>query len=301
MVAKKDAVSAAITTPRLALDHCGCIVRDLVAGVEKWQRLGFTLTPQSRQRGAVPGREGFHPWASANRCAILGRTYLELVGVVDESAFNPWTSLIARNEGLHILAVRCDDADSTYAALAARTDALRPPVPRERTLDVDGEARVMRFRNIFSRDEVWPEARYIVIEHQTPEYLWQSRYQHHENGARDLLAVTLVADDPSTLASRLHAFGCNVSEQSSGISATLPGYGTLNVMRVDAFADAYGHQPAARSGMHAMTIAFDDVAAAIDLMKARGTAVKTSPQGHWIGPNHTNGFVMHLAQSERAP
>ena len=60
--------------------------------------------------------------------------------------------------------------DSAHASLSARTDALLPPVPRERILDVDGEPRAMRFRNIFSRDEIWPEARYLVIEHQTPEF-----------------------------------------------------------------------------------------------------------------------------------
>ena len=79
-------------TLRLDLDHCGCIVNDLAAGAAKWERLGFTLTPLSPQRGAVPDREGFHPWATANRCAILGNTYLELIGVVDPAAYNPWAS-----------------------------------------------------------------------------------------------------------------------------------------------------------------------------------------------------------------
>lgn len=47
-------------------------------------------------------------------------------------------------------------------------------------------ARVMRFRNIFSRDAEWPETRYLVFEHETPEYLWQPRYQRHDNGACEL-------------------------------------------------------------------------------------------------------------------
>ena len=137
----------------------------------------FSLTPVSRQRGAVPGREGFHPWATANRCVILRDTYLELIGVVDPAAFNPWAKFIAKNEGLHILALRCATRRLHTRFCPTRTDALLPPVPRERVLDVDGEPRTMRFRNIFSRDDVWPEARYLVIEHQTPEFLWQPRYQ----------------------------------------------------------------------------------------------------------------------------
>src|SRR4051812_47679774 len=109
---------------RLDLDHCGCIVNDLAAAAARWERLGFALTPVSRQRGAVPGKEGFHSWATANRCAILQSTYLELIGVVDPLAHNPWAGFIAKNEGLHILALRCEDAEFAHAELSERTDAL---------------------------------------------------------------------------------------------------------------------------------------------------------------------------------
>lgn len=279
----------------LDLDHCGCIAADLAAAATRWERLGFSLTPLSRQRGAVPGGEGFHPWATANRCVILRNTYLELIGVVDPAAFNPWARFIEKNEGLHILALRCADAESAYAALCARTDALLPPVPRERVLDVDGEPRAMRFRNIFSRDERWPEARYLVIEHRTPEYLWQPRYQQHENGACELVAVTFVADDAATLTPRLQAFGAAIVAQGAdGFSAQLPGRGALNVMHSDAYARTYGH--VAHAGMHAITVSFHDLDRALDLLAGRGVAIETSPNGAWIAPRDANGFVMHLTQ-----
>ena len=280
---------------RLDLDHCGCIANDLAAAAERWKRLGFTLTPVSRQRGAVPGREGFHPWATANRCVILRKTYLELIGTVDAKAYNPWSRFIEKNAGLHILALRCSDAEAAYAELSARTEALLPPVPRERMLDVDGEPRAMRFRNIFSRDEVWPEARYLVIEHQTPDYLWQPRYQQHENGACDLVAVTFVADDPSTLMPRLKALGAEgVTRDVGGLSARLPGRGTVHVMHSDAWAEAYGHP--LHSGLHAMTVSFHDLDRALALLASRGVGVGSSPRGAWIAPHDTNGFVMHLIQ-----
>lgn len=285
-------IDAAHALP-LDLDHVGCIVNAFTAGAAQWERLGFSLTPVSRQRGAVPGRAGFHPWATANRCVILRDTYLELIGVVDAAAFNPWAQFIANNEGLHILALRCRDAESAHSVLSGRTDALLPPVPRERMLDVDGEPRAMRFRNIFSRDEVWPEARYLVIEHQTPEYLWQPRYQRHANGACDLVAVTFVADDPSVLVPRLNALGADVIAQDDAcISAKLPGRGALRVMCSNAFAEAYGHAP--HAGMQAITVSFHDLGHALELCKSRGVMVGTSRYGRWIGPRDANGFVMHL-------
>ena len=281
----------------LDLDHTGCIVNALDAGAARWERLGFQLTPVSRQRGAVPGREGFHPWATANRCVILRNTYLELIGVVDATAFNPWAKFIAKNEGLHILALRCRDADSAYAALSARTDALQPPVPRERMLDVAGEQRAMRFRNIFSRDEAWAEARYLVIEHQTPDFLWQPRYQQHANGACDLVAVTFVADDPSALLLRMQALGAEVVENGSGFDARLPGRGSVQVMRSAAYTDAYGYKP--HTGMHAMTVSFHDLAGALELLESRGVEVATSAHGRWIRPEDANGFVMRLVQHKQ--
>lgn len=280
---------------QLDLDHVGCIVNAFDTGAEQWERLGFRLAPVSRQRGAVPGREEFHPWATANRCVIMRDTYLELIGVVDAAAFNPWARFIAKNEGLHIMALRCSDAETAHAVLSTRTDALQPPVPRERVLDVDGEPRAMRFRNIFSRDELWPEARYLVIEHQTPEFLWQPRYQQHENGACDLVAVAFVADVPSALIPRLDALGADIVEQDAErICAKLPGRGAVHVMRNKVFSAAYGFEP--HSGMHAITVSFRDLGHALALFKSRGVAVEHSRYGPWIGPRDANGFVMHLAE-----
>ncbi len=287
-------MAEATMAPSHALDHCACIVNDLAAGAARWERLGFTLTPESRQRGAVPARDGVQPWATANRCAILSRSYLELVGVVDADAFNPWARFSARYEGLHILALRTTDADAAYAALSARTDGLQPPVPRERTVDVDGEPRVMRFRNIFSRDALWPEARYIVIEHQTPEYLWQPRYLQHDNGAADLVDITFVADDPDQLAPRLDALGAARVPHAQGFSARLPGRGIVHVVRCAAYADAYGYTPSGRPGLHALTVSFHDLARTLDFLAEREVPVERSTAGHWLAPRDTNGFVMRL-------
>jgi hypothetical protein len=283
---------------QLDLDHVGCIVSAFATGAAQWERIGFQLTPVSRQRGAVPGHEGFQPWATANRCAILRNTYLELIGVVDAAAFNPWARFIAKNEGLHILALRCRDAESVHASLCARTDALLPPVERERVLDVDGAERTMHFRNIFSRDDSWPEARYLVIQHQTPEFLWQPRYQRHANGAVDLVAVTFVADDPSTLLPRLAALGALiVSKDDATIRAQWPGRGSVNIMSGALFAETYGYAP--HAGLQAITVSFSDLQQTLGLLKSRGVTVTTSHDGQWIAPCDANGFVLHLVQDDK--
>ena len=224
-----------------SLDHLGTIVRDLAAGAARWEKLGFQLSPLSRQRGKMPGRDEDGPWATANRCAILAQGYLELIGIVDATAFNPWTKFLDRFEGLHLLAFRVPNADSAYAELAKRTDTLNAPVQRERKLDVNGAEETMRFRNIFSRDESYPEGRYILLEHQTPDFLWQPRYQSHPNGALALEAALVCADDVAAEASRLERLlGVPAAQGADGVLRLRPPQGgSIEVHSADAFEARY--------------------------------------------------------------
>jgi hypothetical protein len=280
-----------------SLDHLGAIVTDLAAAAARWQKLGFLLSPISQQSGRMPGRDDEGPWATANRCAIFQQGYLELIGVVDPALFNPWTRFMARFEGLHLLALRVPKADDAYAALAKRTDSLNAPVQRARKLDVDGTEQTMRFRNIFSRDEAYPEGRYIVLEHQTPEYLWQPRYQSHPNGALALEAALVCADDVEAQAKRLGTItGVPPVKGADGVLRFKPaGGGTLELFGVDAFAARYGWRPAALPCFAGVEVRFADRARAASLMEENGVPVRRKDE--WlVAPEHTNGFLLRLTQ-----
>ena len=279
----------------LSLDHCGCLTQDLDAGAARWERLGFCLSARSRQRGAVPDHAGMQPWATANHCVMLQRGYLELIGVVDRGAHNPWASFLARNEGLHIVALRCDDADAAYAALSVAAPFLRPPVQRERPLEVAGELRMLRFRNVFSDDAQCPEARYIVIEHQTPELLWQPRYLDHGNGALSLDEAVFVADVPAPILQRLLAFGRGAAADTLELKR-----GTLRVMTTSAFADEYGYQPSRLPGLHAVTIGVRDAERAAQLLKSQGVRVRLRDGYCQVPPAETGGFALRLVTAKAA-
>jgi len=271
------AVRPVTQAAELALDHVGAITHDLAAAASRWERLGFALSPLSRQRGAVPGEEGMKPWATANRCAILRRGYLELIGTVDTCAHNPWQNFLNRFEGLHLLALRCAEANTAFARLRHQAPFLAPPVERERTLTYRGEARTMRFRNIFSRDSACPEGRYIVIEHQTPELLWQPELMQHENGAQALEEALIVTDDPNVVA-RVEALDGIARLQTPG-----------------EFQQRYDWQPPAPC-LAAITISFLDLAQTLRLLEQRGIDVRHCGNAYWLPPSATNGFVMRLVQ-----
>ena len=281
-----------------SLDHLGAIVRDLAAGARRWEKLGFFLSPVSRQSGKMPGREDESAWASANRCAIFRQGYLELIGIVDAGAYNPWERFLARFEGLHLLALRVANADAAYAEFTARTGTLNPPVQRARKLDVDGIERTMRFRNIFSRDEAYPEGRYIVLEHQTPEYLWQSRYQTHPNGALALETALICADDVQAQRSRLETItGSSPSQGADGVLRFAPANGgTIELHGASGFEARFGWRPPALPCFAGVEVSFASRDAAARLMEDNGIPVERRGGEWFVGPAHTNGFILRLRQ-----
>lgn len=65
------------------LDHVGLYAHDMDAAAAMYQRLGFTLTPLSQHSGTHAVTREVVKAGIANRCAMLGHGYIELVAVVD--------------------------------------------------------------------------------------------------------------------------------------------------------------------------------------------------------------------------
>ena len=168
--------------------------------------MGFTLSPTSPQMGLNLNGE-YELWATANRCAVFETGYLELIGLHRPEQFNPWAARIDAFEGAHIIAFRTPHADTCYAQLSQHSTDFQAPIQRRRDAPffADGAwgTREMGFRNIFSIDPQVHEARYIVIEHQTPEVLWQSALTQHDNGATELVRVSFAADNLEPIERRL--------------------------------------------------------------------------------------------------
>ena len=260
------------------LDHTGQMRADLDAGAEAWARLGFRLSPETPQQGAVPGESGMRAWATANRCALFRRGYLELIGLRAPERFNPWAGYMARHEGMHIAAFRCASADGAWPGLAALGFA--PPAQRAR-LTPAGE---MRFRNIFSKDAAWPEGRIIVIEHETPELLWLPELLDHPNGAAALAHCLFVSDRAEALADRLRALGAD----AEGWRALAP----------EAFQTLFpGERPPGLPCMAGHAVAFADLGRAVGLMERNGVRVRQTADGRpFVGGDDNNGAVMLLLQ-----
>lgn len=194
-----------MTNLNLRLDHVGLCIRKLDLARDAFRKIGFNLSSRSMHAGSmVPGGPVI-PWGSGNHCAMFKRGYFELLGLVDDSMPSTVKRMIGRYEGLHIVAMACESAQDAHKALAAAGTRAAPPAKLERDAAFgpkDEEVRRARFENVNLDEEQFPEARFIAIEHRTPEVLWQPHLMEHANGAQELNSVYFAVPDVDATVAR---------------------------------------------------------------------------------------------------
>ena len=282
-----------------SLDHVGFMVRNLDAAAARWERLGFLLSRRSRQMGKVPGKSDMAPWASSNHCVMFEQGYLELIGITNSEIFNPWSQFLNRFEGPHIIALRCKDGEKAYEALSRRIDHFDPPLQRLRKAPFGEGEREFRFRNIFSQDDHFSEGRYIIIEHQTPEVIWQDDLMVQPNGAVELVELVFCADVDDDLLDRLSRIsGEEALETEAGGFIELGGGGSLSVLSQTAFCRRYeGALAPMRPAVAAAVIRVKNLGVLESLLNANGVQpVFRSPMSLWVSPEDGNGAVIEFIE-----
>jgi len=173
----------------LGIDHAVVLVRDLDKAQRAWQRMGFTLTPR-----------GFHTLGSQNHCLMFGPYYVELFAVPrPHPAMQYFTDFLAIGEGLGAIALATNDAGGLYASLAADGIAADAPLDFSRPVEGRGDAR---FRIVQLPPDASPGCRLFACQHFTRELVWRPEYQRHANGATQIAALAVVAEDPDAAAGR---------------------------------------------------------------------------------------------------
>jgi len=176
--------------PITRLDHVIIAVADLDKAAAAYRKFGFTLTPRGLHEGKGTG----------NHCVMFGSTYIELLGVVDETGAQGRLAqrVKERGEGGIGVAYGGDDADKIAASLRAAGVNAEEPVDLARPLDLDGKRDTVRFRNVMLPDLKLPGTMQFVCTHLTPE-LTRARHewQLHPNGATGVATVIVTHEHPS--------------------------------------------------------------------------------------------------------
>jgi len=169
------------------IDHLVVLVRDLDKAQHAYARMGFTLTPR-----------GLHTLGSQNHCLMFGSDYVELLAVPKaHPAMRYVTDFLAKGEGLGAIALATDDAGGLHASLAADGIAADAPLDFSRPVEGLGDAR---FRIVQLPPDRSPGCRMFACQHFTRDMVWRTEYQRHANGATQIAAVAVVAEDPEAAA-----------------------------------------------------------------------------------------------------
>lgn len=217
------------------LDHVGLVGPDAAALHRDFERLGFQLTPLSRQSGRLRAGGPVEPWGTANRCAMLCRGYIELLAIVDRALpANGLDQLLARYGGMHILALSIADEAEALGRLRRAGIAIPGVLHLERLVDDrDPSGPTARFARLPLPDA--PEGRVQLIRHLTPEAIWQARFTRHPNHATALESAILAVEVPAETASRFSRLAGRpvVPDPAGGFALELPG-GSVRILPADA-------------------------------------------------------------------
>jgi catechol 2,3-dioxygenase-like lactoylglutathione lyase family enzyme len=163
----------------IGIDHVGIVVRDLAQASAAWAAIGFA---------PVAGR------------IMLRQGYIELLADDPARPSATLARFLAQGEGAHVLTLRVADAAAASARLVhagLRADLLAADRPADPAQPDGPRARFLRLP-LTDQDP-----RLQLLQHQTPELVWQERFMAQHNGATALEGVTIATATPATMAARL--------------------------------------------------------------------------------------------------
>jgi len=185
---------------RQGIDHLVLPVWDLEAARETYSAMGFTLTPRAS-----------HDWGTDNSLVQLEGSFLELVTVAypeklfpEEGrtfSFGAFTEdYLKRREGFSMLVFEGLDTPSEQQRFNDLGFGPWDPFHFERRTTLpDGSKARVAFDLAFATDPALPEARFFTCKQEAPHLFWKRDYQRHANGAKRLIDVVMVAEDPPAL------------------------------------------------------------------------------------------------------
>jgi hypothetical protein len=223
------------------LDHIVHAVRDLDAAADFYRRAGFVVGARNR-----------HPWGTHNHVVQLPGFFIEILTLAEPDklgddglsqqfgVFNG--EAIARGDGFSMLMLESKDIESDARDFARSGIGCSPVLPFSRTATLaDGTAATVGFSLAFARDPSSPGAGFAVCQQHNPSAFWNPAFQAHDNGARDVAGVVLVADEPAAHGAFLAAFSGvdQLSATPGGIAAPTP-RGVVEIVERASFRDRFG-------------------------------------------------------------
>ncbi|MET8111351.1 VOC family protein [Streptomyces prasinus] len=284
------------------IHHTGILTRDLHGLEAAYASFGFTLSPRSRHLlGRLPGQAPV-PGCTANRCVLFGGSYIELLGIVDETAPDPWgtKAMADEYEGFRLLNLDTEDAEAADRRLAEAGLRTSGVLELERGVDTEEGPRTVRARAVHIDPRATPEGRVGVAQHLTRRYVHQPGRLRHANGACGLGAVLMVAADAvfEEVVDRYSRIVQAPVRHEGPVVALEMSTARLEVVRASHAGDVLPGEPVpASSYLAAMTVLVHDIDTARKVVEDGGTATRAAGDGFFVSARHAygTGLFFHRA------
>jgi catechol 2,3-dioxygenase-like lactoylglutathione lyase family enzyme len=260
------------------LDHVVVMVDGIDAAEAAYRRLGFQVQPR-----------GFHKkLGTANHLMIFDRDYFEILGIVEDTAFNTerreW---LKDGGGLANVALATDGADLAFEAF--QQAGLHPDAPLffDRAVEVAGKTELAKFRTVRIPKTNMPVVGFFVCEQQTPQFVYRAEWAEHPNGARGILGVTVIADQPAKWTPELEKYFGVGSVTREGESLMVnTGTQPIRYLTCEDYAARYPGIVPVRQGDHPalLSVRVDDLATCAALLTGNGVRIVKPDAGRLIVP-----------------
>ncbi|MEW9550165.1 VOC family protein [Nonomuraea sp. NPDC050783] len=284
-----------------SIDHTVLITTDLDGAAARYEDLGFTLSPVSPHHLAERPGGPLLPTCTANRCASFGKSFIELLGIVDPAAPDPWGVHHLRRtyRGL-LMTLGSRDVRATAERLRAAGLASTGIRALEREVATPDGPRTVRADSVRVDAAHTPEGALQATQHHTPEHVHQPRYLGHPNGATGLHSVLLVVpDDELDDHEERYARLLDADVWIEGPRRVLAlRRGRVEIAPLSALGDLLpGHVPPAVPLLAAHTVAVRDLAAARTLVEGNGIPTRATPDGFYVPAEEACGVPLAFTRS----
>ncbi|TAJ82386.1 VOC family protein [Reyranella sp.] len=264
--------------PVKGLDHVVVMVDGIDAAEAAYTKLGFQVQPR-----------GFHKkLGTANHLMIFDTDYFEILGIVEDTEFNAerreW---LKAGGGLANVALATDGADLAFEAFKAAGLNPDEPLSFDRAVEIDGKTEQAKFRTVRVPKTNMPVVGFFVCDHLTPQFVYRPEWAKHPNGARGILGVTVIAEQPTKWAPELEKyFGeGSTKREGEGLVANTGTQPIHYLSRKDYLARYPGVTPV-RPGDHPalLSVRVENLAACEALLKKNGVKLLKPDSGRLIVP-----------------
>lgn len=273
------------------LDHVVVMVDGIDAAEAAYRRLGFQVQPR-----------GFHrKLGTANHLMIFEHDYFEILGIVEDTPFNAerreW---LKDGGGLANVALATDGADLAFDAFKAA--GLQPDAPLffDRAVDIAGKMEHAQFRTVRIPKTNMPVVGFFVCEHLTPQFVYRTEWARHPNGARGILGVTVIAEQPHKWAGELERyFGAGSARRDGAGLVAETGTQPIHYLTRADYGRRYPGVTPVRSGDHPalLSVRVDSLAACEALLRGNGVAVvKPDAERLIVPPSEAAHLTLELRE-----